>query len=186
MKGIVFTELLEMVGEKFGSDMVDDIIEGANLPSGGAYTSVGTYNHEEILSLVSQLSLVSSIEVPILVKTFGQFLFGRLFKRFIAGNPEFLERVKTTYDFLESVENNIHVEVNKLYPDAELPTFDCRRIPPGQFEMVYRSKRPFGDLAEGLILACIQHFDEPITLHRENLEEETGKVVRFVLTKSEA
>ena len=184
MKGIVFTEFLEMVEDKFGSETADDIIESANLPSGGAYTSVGTYHHEEILSLVSRLSVVSSIEVPTLVKAFGQFLFKRLFDRFIAGNPEFPDRVKTTFDFLESVESHIHVEVNKLYPDAELPNFDCRRIPPNQFEMVYRSKRPFGDLAEGLILACIQHFGESISLHRDNLEEKTGKVVRFLLTQT--
>ena len=27
MKGMVFTEFLEFVGERFGEDMVDDIIE---------------------------------------------------------------------------------------------------------------------------------------------------------------
>ena len=43
MKGIVFTEFLEMVEEKYGLEMVDDIIENANLQSHGAYTSVGTY-----------------------------------------------------------------------------------------------------------------------------------------------
>ena len=45
MKGIVFTEFLEMVEDKFSADMVDDIIDDCDLASGGAYTAVGTYPH---------------------------------------------------------------------------------------------------------------------------------------------
>src|SRR5262245_35992633 len=52
MKGVVFTEFLEMVGAKFGEDMVDDVILACELPSGGAYTSVGTYDHQELFALV--------------------------------------------------------------------------------------------------------------------------------------
>lgn len=181
MKGIVFTELLELVEQKFGSNTVDDIIEAADLPSGGAYTAVGTYHHEEILSLVSELSSASQIEVPTLVRIFGQHLFGR----FLAGYPIFFEGVSSTFDFLETVEGHIHVEVRKLYPDAELPSFTCQRIPPNHFEMVYRSKRPFADLAEGLIYACTEHFGESISIQRESLVEETGHVVRFLLTRND-
>ena len=32
MKGIVFTEFLEMVEDQFGLETVDDIIEAADLP----------------------------------------------------------------------------------------------------------------------------------------------------------
>ena len=42
MKGIVFTEFLEMVEAQFGLDTVDAIIENSDLPSRGAYTAVGT------------------------------------------------------------------------------------------------------------------------------------------------
>lgn len=28
------------------------------------------------------------------------------------------------FQFLKNIENYIHVEVRKLYPDAELPTFE--------------------------------------------------------------
>ena len=53
MKGIVFTEFLEMVEDRFSLDMVDDLIDDCDLPSGGVYTAVGTYSHEEIVALVS-------------------------------------------------------------------------------------------------------------------------------------
>ena len=53
MKGMVFTEFLEMVEDKFSPEVADQIIEQANLRSGGIYTSVGTYDHGEMIELVS-------------------------------------------------------------------------------------------------------------------------------------
>ena len=53
MKGMVFTEFLEMVESTFSADMVDDIIDDSAPPSGGAYTSVGTYDHQELVGMVT-------------------------------------------------------------------------------------------------------------------------------------
>ncbi|MGB0910012.1 MAG: heme NO-binding domain-containing protein [Nitrospirales bacterium] len=179
MKGIVFTEFSEMVESQFGDDMMDTIIEQSELPSGGIYTSVGTYDHTEILQLVTTLSSVTNIEVPKLVFAFGQHLYTYFYSHY----PDFFCS-KTAFEFLQSVEEHIHVEVRKLYPDAELPKFDCRTIGENQLEMIYRSTRPFADVAEGLISSCIQHYKEPITIQRENIEDEHGPGVRFLLTKS--
>jgi hypothetical protein len=56
MKGLVFREFIDLVETKFGDDIVDEIIEAADLPSGGAYPAVGTYPHSEMVSLVVELS----------------------------------------------------------------------------------------------------------------------------------
>jgi len=56
MKGIVFTEFLEMVEETFGLETVDYIIYKSELKSEGIYTSVGTYDFFEMLILISNLS----------------------------------------------------------------------------------------------------------------------------------
>ena len=57
MKGVVFTEFLDMVADRFSPDMVEDIIDDAQLPSGGAYTAVGTYPHEEMVAMADGLGL---------------------------------------------------------------------------------------------------------------------------------
>ena len=57
MKGIIFTEFLEMVEEKFGYEVVDEIISKSELKSNGIYTSVGTYAREEMMVLVDHLHL---------------------------------------------------------------------------------------------------------------------------------
>ena len=41
MRGIVFTEFLALVEDKFGLEMVDRIIFQSNLASEGAYTTIG-------------------------------------------------------------------------------------------------------------------------------------------------
>lgn len=70
MKGIVFTEFLEMVESAFSEAMVDRIIDKAKPASGGAYTSVGFYDHREIVALVMALSEASGTPVPDLIKAF--------------------------------------------------------------------------------------------------------------------
>ncbi|MCP4964259.1 MAG: hypothetical protein GY926_03390 [bacterium] len=67
MKGVVFTEFVEMVEEKFSPEIAERIIESSDLPSQGIYTAVGTYGHTEMLQLVTRLSEETGIEVPDLV-----------------------------------------------------------------------------------------------------------------------
>jgi len=55
MKGIIFREFIDMVEAQFSPQMVDDIIQASTLASGGAYTSVGTYPHDEMFQLVEHL-----------------------------------------------------------------------------------------------------------------------------------
>ena len=71
-----------------------------------------------------------------------QTAFGRyLFTRFAAVYPQFFAGVSCSFDFFELVETYIHVEVRKLYPDAELPSFDIQRQGAERITMVYRSAR---------------------------------------------
>jgi hypothetical protein len=178
MKGVVFTEFLELVEQEFGYDQVDEIIQQSNLPNDGAYTAVGTYDHEELLRLVTNLSSSTSIPVPDLVKKFGGFLFSKL----VVGYPGLLENTRNSFQLLSHLHSYIHVEVRKLYPDAELPDFEHRVIESNRLELTYRSTRPFADLAEGLIVACIGHFTESATLEREDLEGQDNTSARFTIT----
>jgi len=175
MKGIVFTEFLEMVEAKFSPEVVDEIIESSELPSGGAYSAVGTYDHAEIVALVTRLAELQQASVSDLLKTFG----AHLFSRFVMGYPRFFEGKHSTFDFLSGVEGYIHVEVRKLYPDAELPAFETSREGDA-LHMVYRSPRRMGDLAEGLIRGCGAHFGEALDLEREELSGD-GQAVKFTI-----
>jgi len=158
--------------------MVDTIIEKSDLPSGGAYTSVGTYSHTEIADLVTNLSKESGMEIPVLLKAFGTYLFHSLAKAY----PDFVQKTSDPLEFLEQVETYIHVEVKKLYPDAELPTFYCSRPNSvDELHMIYESNRHMEDVCEGLIVGSLEHFDRSCKIERQKLEDEREL---FVISRS--
>ncbi|MCP3664664.1 MAG: hypothetical protein GY696_19600 [Gammaproteobacteria bacterium] len=181
MKGIVFTEFLDFVAEQFSLEMLDDIIQASDLPSEGAYTAVGTYDYQEMIQLVSALSRISGLPVADLVASFGQHLFGVFVNKY----PGYIEGIDSTFSFLLAVEKTIHVEVLKLYPDAELPRFQYEFPEPDTMLMIYKSRRALGDLAEGLMRGCIEHFGDSITIQREDMPPGDGTAVRFLLTRGQ-
>lgn len=180
MKGVVFTEFLGMVEQAHSPDVVDDLIAACDLPSKGAYTSVGTYDHGEIVQLVGALSAHTGVPVPELVRAFGEHLFGR----FLATHPQLFAGVSTTFDFLSSVHGHVHREVLKLYPDAQLPHFETQRVGSDTLLMTYRSPRGMEDLAEGLIRATAAHFGARLILQREAIRDAAGPAVRFTLRQA--
>ncbi len=177
MKGIVFTEFFEMVEQRGGLDEVDALVQGCELATGGAYTTVGTYDFHELVALVQKLGERSGIPVPILIRAFGEHLFGRFHEKF----PEFFEGVPDAPTFLSGIEDTIHTAVRKLYPDAELPSFDVKMLECGGVDLTYSSPRPFADFAEGLIDGCLQHFGETRTIERQDVEGSDGKACRFII-----
>ena len=176
MKGVVFTEFLEMVEQRFSLEAVDQILNRAAPPHGGTYTAVGTYPVEEMFALVTALAEVSRAPIPDLLFAFGDHLFGR----FAVGFPQFFQGTTGALDFLERVDSYIHIEVRKLYPDAELPKFDAERVSPGELVLVYHSRRRMADLAHGLIAGCGKHFGVALEIEREDLSGD-GQDVKFVV-----
>ncbi len=71
MKGIIFTAFIEMAEKSFPPEMVDDIIFGKRFVVWWSYSGVGTYDHAEIIQLVSQLNQRTNIVIPELVWAFG-------------------------------------------------------------------------------------------------------------------
>ena len=177
MKGMVFTEFLEFAGRQFGEDVVDDVIEAADVPSKGAYTAVGTYSHGEMVSLVSALADKTGHPAEMLVRSFGEALSDTFAREF----PDFFRRAGNLFDFLASIEEHIHVEVRKLYPDAELPTFTVESRTPARMVMLYRSPRKMGHLSEGLIIGSAKQFGVAVRVKSEALEAGDGLAVRFTV-----
>jgi hypothetical protein len=178
MKGIVFTEFFEMIEQQNGLDEVDALVDGCELSTDGAYTSVGTYDFRELVVLVQKLGERSGIPVPILIKAFGEHLFGRFHQKF----PEFFDGVEDAPTFLAGIEDTIHTAVRKLYPDAELPSFDVKVMECGGVDLNYSSPRPFADFAEGLIEGCLKHFGESRTVRRDEADGADGTSCRFVIS----
>lgn len=170
MRGVIFTELLDLIDKAFSPEISEQVLDGCRLESEGAYTSVGNYNHTEVLQIVTQLSNVTGAPPHDLIMAYGEFLF----RRFAELYPTFFEGISDPLVFLKSVESHIHVEVLKLYSDSKLPTVKATDIGPGQIRIDYASHRPFADVAEALIVGCLKYFGAQYELTREDPPEESG------------
>lgn len=179
VKGLVFTGFLDMVEDRFSVVVAETIVARADLPSGGAYTAVGTYDHGEIVALVVELAKETELDVPDLLEAFGDYLLAS----FSESYPAFFQDFESAFDFLPTVQRHIHVEVRKLYPDAELPSLIAEQTDPGRMILTYESERGFARVAEGLIRGCIRYFGDDIDLTVEDLSEGAGTKVRFSLER---
>jgi hypothetical protein len=89
------------------------------------------------------------------------------------------------FSLLSALENTIHVDVNKLYRDAELPTFSYEQDNQQKMVFIYRSRRRMADFAQGLIDGCIAHFKENISIQREELPPQGEEALtRFTLVRA--
>ncbi|MDN3491253.1 heme NO-binding domain-containing protein [Winogradskyella bathintestinalis] len=178
MKGIIFTEFLDLVEEKFGLGMVDEIINQSQLESNGVYTSVGTYEFSEMLQLISHLSENTSISVDDLLLVYSEHLF----KALIKSHPNLVEHYKDPMHLLASIENHIHVEVQKIYPEAQLPTFLLEERTDTKLVLVYKSEKALYMLGKGLMLETFKLFKTSAEINFEKLNE-AGTEVRFIIEK---
>ncbi|WP_452602899.1 heme NO-binding domain-containing protein [Pontimicrobium sp. MEBiC06410] len=179
MKGIVFTEFLDLVEDKFGLEMVDNIINNSQLESGGVYTSVGTYKFSEMLQLLQHLSENTNISIDDLLLVYAEHFFGVLKDSY----PELLATYKDPIEMLSSIENHIHVEVRKIYPDAELPTFVIESKTENSLIMIYKSSRAMHHFGLGLMNKTFEHFNSTATITLENIKED-GTEVKFIINKN--
>jgi len=177
MKGMVFTMLGELVEERYGLKVWDELIELTQPESEGIYISSDVYPDQELHKYVSTLSLKLKVPERDLVFAFGEYLLSR----FYAMHPElFIDH--TLRSFLNSVHNVIHVEVKKLHPDVMLPEFNYEGKAENKLVMLYKSPRKLCALAEGLIAGAAKHFGEKHLCEHSVCMHQGADHCRFELT----
>ncbi len=176
MKGIVFTEFLDLVEDKFGLEMVDTIISNAELQSNGSYTAIGTYEFSEMLQLLKNLSNNTGLSTDDLLLIYAEHFFHVLKDSY----PQLLEKYTNPLDLLASIEGHIHVEVRKIYPDAELPTFEVLEKTDDTLTMIYKSSRSMHYFGLGLMKQTFAHFNTEASIDMEKIKDD-GTEVKFTI-----
>lgn len=174
MKGIVFTEFLEMVEKEFGLEILDDIILKSELPSQGIYTSVGTYDFMEMQNLINNLSKTTGIPANELIYTYGKFFFNVL----TSHHNDIFNLYSSPLEMLASIENHIHVQVKKIYADAELPTFEIIAHHKNYLEMIYFSERSMYMFAKALMEKTFEYYNAGSVIEMEMIKQ-NGSQVKF-------
>jgi hypothetical protein len=158
MKGIIFNLFEKFVIKGWGEDVYEKILETSALSKPGPFLGPATYPDADLMALVGSASKLLQVPPEVAVRKFGHFCFRGLTSRF----PRFLEGIPDAKSFLLTVDKIIHVEVHKLYHDAETPTFRYHDTGAASLTIEYRSRRRLCVLMEGLIEGLADHFHEDI------------------------
>lgn len=170
MKGLIFTEFLDTVDDAFGESTTDRLVSKCPLSNGGAFTAVGSYDPQDLHTLVEALSTETSLTPMRLQQIYGRRLFGRFNDLY----PEMIAARETAFDLLGSIEDEIHVDVLKLYPDAELPSLLPLRHEADHMILRYRSPRRLEWFCQGLIEGCLDHYATPASVIMIEGQDEEG------------
>jgi hypothetical protein len=179
MMGMVFTELLEMVEQKFSFDTVDAILQRSG--AHGSYTAVGDYDDAELHALVAALAEETGVPAPDLLHAYGVHLFGRFHDLF----PDYFRPHTDAPSLFGVLESHVHTEVRKLYHTAHPPLLVWEPLADGGGWLEYRSPRGLGHFAQGLLEASLAHFG---SVHRlegvEDLSAGASTHVRFRVARA--
>lgn len=155
MKGVVFKSFENYVETTWSDVVLDDALNVETLSTGGAYTSVGDYPPSDFVAMAVKVAQVTDTPIETLIKDFGQDLFSVL----AGAHADIIAGFTSCVDMLAGIESVIHRDVRKIYTNAQLPQFDVEARDGDRYlKLVYRSTRPFADLAEGLIRGGFLHY----------------------------
>ena len=177
MKGIILSEFVEFLEEQLGFEIAQQIIDDSGVASKGAYSRVGQYDYQELIQLLTQTVKETSKSADELIQPFANHLF-KVFRR---DYSVFFDGVNSAAHMLTTIDDHIHVEVKKLYPDAELPKFNYEDTG-DQLILNYQSPRPLADIAQAMVIGCLQYFDDKETLAEAILADDRCSA-RFVIHK---
>lgn len=158
MLGIVFTSLVEMLEDNISPEFADEVLVEANLENDGAFTSVGYYPFSELQKIMVVLVNKTGRPVNDLLYDYGKYLFTVL----SAGHAGMMANRHSVLEILDCLDDDIHVQVRKLYPDADLPSFKVLERTPESIKMEYYSMHDLYALAEGLIDGAAAYFAQQV------------------------
>ncbi len=179
MKGLVFTTFYRHCEGRYGTDFLDDLIEEADLPNNGAYTSVGTYPFEEMVALVTTLARKTGTPMPVILREFGEFCFLQ-WVRYVPAHFD----GKQLFDIMSGIDGFHEHEVRKLYPDAELPSFKVESRDSRRLVLSYHSCKPLADLAVGVIHGAANYLGETVEVHHQPMAAPEGPYVRIEINRA--
>jgi hypothetical protein len=171
MKAFIITSMVDMLDRQHGAGEVDAILAKAGLQSLRDAEPNDNVPVQHIVRLSMVAAETLNTEVDDLVEQFGWYIFGVLVIEFPdqVSQPDF-------HTFLKAVDTQIHPEMRRRFPNAEVPSVTVEAVEGDSFLVRYASKRPFTRLACGIISAASAHFGliSAVTVRESRYLEEEG------------
>lgn len=184
MRGIVFTVFLTFLDEQRQSGLSNRILNAVepDLVT-SAFTSVNHYPSKDLKTMLAAAAHEMDEPAADMIRSFGVFLFKQLMSKLGMHVQEY----DTWHAMLTNVEGAIHESVQKIEPKRKIPVF----LTPVEdtnsaLTLHYKSPRGMADLAEGLIMGCLQHYgvDHNIAVCRIDLADDGTSSIFNMIQRS--
>lgn len=177
MKGVIFCYLKEFIEERYGLETWYELIDLCPLKQKPPYVKPGNYSHFDFLSIVDGIANKVGESSNIFIKEFGKATFQRMARDY----PVFVEKYDHPKPFLLTVDGIIHVEVQKLFSNAELPQFYYEDVGENALIIRYQSERKLCPLMEGLILGATNYFQYNVNITHDPCMHQGSDHCKFLL-----
>lgn len=177
MKGIIFNLLEEFITENLGESAYEKILEQCQLTTQEPFVGPGSYPDEDLMAIAGKTIETMGVTADEALRAFGRFCFPRMVGKY----PEFVNPFNHPKPFLKSIDSVVHVEVKKLYKDAEPPCFVYEDPADDTLVIKYSSKRKLCKFMEGLIDGVADHFKSPIQYEQSSCKHDGAENCHFEL-----
>ena len=160
MKGVVFNILEAFIIETFGDETMEEIYSTVAF-SGDTPPFIGpeTYPDSDLFAMVTLLAEMKTLDLDDVIFELGEFMFPVFAKKY----PIFFENIHSSIEFLKTVNDIIHVEVKKLFEDANPPMVKVKQTNEDSVKLYYYSDRKLCKLLEGLLEGLAFHFGQKVS-----------------------
>lgn len=160
MKGAIFCGYRDYVEQAHGIVTWLEIIDRSELAESSSFIATDLYDDKIFVELLTISADQLKVELSELLKSFGKFLFPTL----AGAASHHMDACDNVFDFLDHVENVIHIEVKKSDPMAYTPSLILDKVDDQTLLIRYTSHRQVCFLAEGLIYGAANHFNEEVAV----------------------
>ncbi len=162
VKGILFNLAEEVVEAAYGAATWERIIDASQVS--GAYTTLGNYPDEEFSKIIGGAVQVLGAPEATVVSSIAEGAIPLLSERY----PDFFVGHDSARSFVLTLNDIIHPEVKKLYPDVNVPEFDfIDQGPDTELLIGYHSARQLCALAEGFIRGAATRYGETVAISHD-------------------
>lgn len=160
MKGLIFNLLEEFLVARCGETEYELILANCELITAEPSLMVGpgSYPDQDFTAIIASAANRLGLSSDELFQEVGRAVIPLLAARY----PQFFSPSKHPREFFASLNFIHHLEVKKLYKDAELPRFRCENKADGSLLINYLSSRRLCHFFSGLINGVADYYQTPL------------------------
>lgn len=162
MKGVIVSCIAELVEEKFGGEMLSQVLATADLPKSVRASMGSDIDDAKVMQLIGAVCSEAKLTQTQVfdafsehwVSVFAPRMYGMYFRQSTTARDLFLNM------------DNVHEKITKAMPNAHPPRFGYSWVDNNTLIMEYHSSRGLIDLLVSLVRAVGNHYNTPLQVSK--------------------